>query len=317
MKSETTPLVSIIIPTYKRSETLIRAINSALNQTYSNIEVIIVDDNADFPEVRNSNLKLLNAYPEIKLVCNERNLGGGMSRNEGIKIATGEYVAFLDDDDEYLPTKIEKQINRFLSINDENVALIYCYAEMVNVDKSTYTYYMDYEDKPLLENIKHCLAPTSFWLCKKEKLIKVGGFENISSRQDASLITKLILNNYSVYRTPEILLRYYWHNSLNGISKRSVKTVNAEIQYKEMFNKIALVNNLDLEKINYANYLFAYRIAREYVAIGMRKPAFKQFNEMCKYKFFSVSNARILLTIIFNGIYMKLSLLKNRKRIGI
>ena len=65
MKSETTLLVSIIIPTYKRSETLIRAINSALNQTYSNIEVIVVDDNADFPEVRNSNLKLLNAYQKL------------------------------------------------------------------------------------------------------------------------------------------------------------------------------------------------------------------------------------------------------------
>ena len=313
---EARPLVSVIIPTYKRSETLARAINSVMAQTYEFIELIVVDDNADFPEVRSANKELILKYPQIKFICNDKNLGGGLSRNEGLKVASGEFVAFLDDDDEYLPTKIEKQIDKYFSLNNQDIAIIYCYAEMVNIDKTTYTYYMDYEGTPLLENIKHCLAPTSFWLCKKEKLMSVGGFENISSRQDASLITKLILNNFRVHRVPEVLLKYYWHNSSNGISKRNIKMAMAEIQYRDMFNNIAQSKKIDKAKIDKANFLFAYRIAREYIAIGMRKEAFLQFKEMCKYKVFSIMNMRVLFTIVFNKSYLLLSNLKNRKRIG-
>lgn len=313
---EARPLVSVIIPTYKRSKTLARAINSVMAQTYEFIELIVVDDNADFPEVRSANKELILKYPQVKFICNDKNLGGGLSRNEGLKVASGEFVAFLDDDDEYLPTKIEKQIDKYFSLNNQDIAIIYCYAEMVNIDKTTYTYYMDYEGTPLLENIKHCLAPTSFWLCKKEKLMSVGGFENISSRQDASLITKLILNNFRVHRVPEVLLKYYWHNSSNGISKRNIKTAIAEIQYRDMFNNIAQSKKIDKAKIDKANFLFAYRIAREYIAIGMRKEAFLQFKEMCKYKVFSIMNMRVLFTIVFNKSYLLLSNLKNRKRIG-
>lgn len=182
------PLVSVVIPTYKRNDTLLRAIDSVYSQTYKNLEVIVVDDNAEFPEIREANEKNLIKYPNVVLIKNEKNLGGGLSRNAGIKVASGEYIAFLDDDDEYLPEKIEKQLDLMIEKKSDNIAVIYCYAEMINVDGSVYTYINDNEGVALLENIEHCLAPTSFWLCDKEKLLSVGAFENISSRQDASLL---------------------------------------------------------------------------------------------------------------------------------
>ena len=308
-------LVSVIIPTYKRSDTLVRALESVLAQTYKNIEIIVVDDNAEFPEIRRHNEILIAKYPKVILVENEKNLGGGLSRNEGIKVASGKYVAFLDDDDEYLPEKIEKQLN-CLNSHDEKTSVVYCYAEMINVNGSRYTYINDFEGDVLLENIEHCLAPTSFWLCDREKLLSVGGFENISSRQDASLLTKLFLSGYTVYRVPEVLLRYYWHNSINGISNSSLKSVNAEKQYHLMFSKLACQKGINKGVIDKADYLFYFRLAREYLAIGYRKDALLLLKKMLKIKVFDIRNLRILCTSLFNKTYLFVAFLKNKKRIG-
>ena len=310
------PLVSVVIPTYKRNDTLLRAIDSVYSQTYKNLEVIVVDDNAEFPEIREANEKNLIKYPNVVLIKNEKNLGGGLSRNAGIKVASGEYIAFLDDDDEYLPEKIEKQLDLMIEKKSDNIAVIYCYAEMINVDGSVYTYINDNEGVALLENIEHCLAPTSFWLCDKEKLLSVGAFENISSRQDASLLMKLLVKGYSVYRVPETLLKYYWHNSVSGISGSSLKSVNAEVQYRNTFLKLAKEQNIEEQIINKAKFIFAFRIAREYVIIGRRKEAFSELREMLKLHLCDKKNVRIFLTIVFNNSYRFLSRIKNKKRVG-
>ena len=316
MCNEECPLVSVIIPTYKRSDTLIRAIESVFSQTYKNIELIVVDDNADFPEVRKENLRNISEYSKIVFIQNKTNLGGGLSRNAGIDAASGDYIAFLDDDDEYLPEKIEKQMNLILKKKENNVAVVYCYAEMINVDGTSYTYKNDIEGNALLENIEHCIAPTSFWLCDKNIIKSVGGFENISSRQDASLLMKLLISGFSVYRVPEILLKYYWHNSASGISGRSEKTVNAEIQYKNTFLDLANALKIDSKTVSEAQYLFSYRIAREFIAIGKRKDAYIELNKMLKIRKFDMKNLRVFFTAAFNNTYRLLSKIKNKKRVG-
>jgi glycosyltransferase involved in cell wall biosynthesis len=99
-------LVSVIIPTYKRDiEMLTNAIDSVLAQTYAPIEIIVINDNP-LDQIIESQLK---KYP-IKYVQNPTNLGGAFARNEGIEHASGDYITFLDDDDIYLPKKIETQV---------------------------------------------------------------------------------------------------------------------------------------------------------------------------------------------------------------
>ena len=111
-------LVSCIIPSYKRTDTLRRAINSVLKQTYKNIEVLIVDDNFNGDEyseqVRNIVVSFDN--PRIRLISQPMHINGAEARNAGVRAAKGEYIAFLDDDDEWLSEKIEKQL-RFLKDN--------------------------------------------------------------------------------------------------------------------------------------------------------------------------------------------------------
>lgn len=105
--------VSVIIPFYYGASWIKGAIDSALNQTYKNIEVIVVNDCS--PEDID---KVVSEYNgRIIYFKHEKNLGSGPARNTGISLATGDYISFLDSDDVWLPTKIEKQLNLMRTSN--------------------------------------------------------------------------------------------------------------------------------------------------------------------------------------------------------
>ncbi len=101
------PRVSVIIPTYNRATTLPRAIDSALEQTVEDLEVVVVDDGST-----DETASVLAGYddPRVRVVTHETNRGANVARNTGIEHARGEYVAFLDSDDEWRPTKLENQL---------------------------------------------------------------------------------------------------------------------------------------------------------------------------------------------------------------
>ena len=108
------PKVSVVIPTYNRFKYLLNAIKSVKEQTYKNIEIIVVNDCSTQKEYYEYNWKA-NDINILHLPKNSKQIfgkicGGGNARNIGIMISSGDYIAFLDDDDYFLPTKIEKQI---------------------------------------------------------------------------------------------------------------------------------------------------------------------------------------------------------------
>ncbi len=122
------PLVSIIIPTYKGSYSLKRAVDSVLEQTYENIEVIVVDDNNPETNFRKTTELIMSEYsinPKVKYIKHEKNKNGAAARNTGFINSEGKYIGFLDDDDIFLSTKIEKQI-KYLLIHKEFPA-VYCW----------------------------------------------------------------------------------------------------------------------------------------------------------------------------------------------
>ena len=207
-------LVSIVIPTFRRNIMLDRAIRSALAQTYEAIEVIVVDDNGNGTAECQYVQSLVKSIDDerLRLVCNKVNLGGAEARNVGIEQSRGSYVAFLDDDDEYLPTKIEKSIKKFNESRSKSLALVYSLAISVFDDGSTYLNEGVFEgwcpDK-LLET--RCIAATSQWVCRKEALGKVGGFTKTPAKQDSVLMMKLFNNGYSIACIQEPLSLYYEH----------------------------------------------------------------------------------------------------------
>jgi glycosyltransferase involved in cell wall biosynthesis len=105
---EMNPIVSVVIPTRNRPELVLRAVRSALGQTYKNIEIVVV---VDGPDPRTVEILAQCDEPSLRIVELAQSLGGAEARNEGARAAKGEWIAFLDDDDEWLPTKIERQVH--------------------------------------------------------------------------------------------------------------------------------------------------------------------------------------------------------------
>ena len=113
--------VSVVIPTYNREDIVSRAIDSVLEQTLSDVEVIVVDDAST-----DDTISVLESYnDQIEYYRHEENKGGSAARNTGIKTASGEYIAFLDADDEWDPAKLERQLETLEARSDEWVA-VYC-----------------------------------------------------------------------------------------------------------------------------------------------------------------------------------------------
>jgi len=110
------PTVSVVIPTYNRADVLPRAVDSVLGQTVADLELVVVDDGST-----DDTADVLASYDDDRLryVAHETNRGANVARNTGIEAAEGEYVAFLDSDDEWKPTKLERQLDRLEDEADE------------------------------------------------------------------------------------------------------------------------------------------------------------------------------------------------------
>src|SRR5678815_5471292 len=115
------PKVSVVIPTRNRAEFLRAAIQSVLNQTFQGFEIIVVDDASE-----DKTPEIVRTFTDTRMtyVRHDTNKGQGVTRNDGISRASGEFIALLDDDDEWLPGKLEKQI-RVLDSSRSDVGLVY------------------------------------------------------------------------------------------------------------------------------------------------------------------------------------------------
>lgn len=237
------PKVSVIIPTYKRSsEFLERAILSVLNQTYKNIEVIVVDDNSSEPIFRKVTEDTVDKFidsKKVKYIKNKTNLGGSLARNEGIFQADGEYITFLDDDDMYLIDKVERQIkfmitNKYdmtfteLRIHNEDNKLI---------DYREYKFIKDFSNESLLKyHIMRHITGTPTFMYKKEVLIAIKGFVDANMGQEFYLMLNTIEHNYRIGYLEYSDVIAYAHKG-EKISRGSNK-INGEkklYQYKKKY----------------------------------------------------------------------------------
>ena len=124
-------LISIIIPTYNRADMLDNSINSVRKQTYKNWELIIVDD-ASTDRTEDVIRKHMAEDARIRYIKNDTNTGANATRNRGIKESSGEYIAFLDDDDRWDPDKISLQYNYFME--NPVIGVVYCGYRYINLN---------------------------------------------------------------------------------------------------------------------------------------------------------------------------------------
>ncbi|HDR4949053.1 glycosyltransferase family 2 protein [Bacillus cereus] len=126
-----TPLVSIIIPTYNRAHYFQKALESAISQSYKNIEIIVVDDSTNL-ETKYLIQSYLHVYPNIRYYRNKKNIGGALNFIKGFQYCTGEYVNFLMDDDIFHPNKIQIMLEYFLNDTNQDITLVTSYRSFID-----------------------------------------------------------------------------------------------------------------------------------------------------------------------------------------
>ncbi len=199
-------LVSVIIPTYNRANTIVRAINSVLNQTYKKLEILVVDD----ASTENIETVVRNFKDDrIKYIRHPYNKGGGAARNTGIMISSGEYIAFLDSDDEWLPEKIEKQLNVFHK-STNSIGVVYTGFQYVNEYGQVNEQVIPKERGNISLKILewNYVGTASTVLARSSYLKRINGFdETFPSCQDWDLyirLSKICLFDF----VAELLVRY-------------------------------------------------------------------------------------------------------------
>lgn len=183
--------VSAVITTHNRLELLKRAINSVLNQTYANMECIVVSDNStDGTDDYCANIKQIRFIS----ISASQSKGGNYARNIGISAAKGEYVAFLDDDDYWLPEKIEQQLSL---AEEKHSGFVYCRRYFERLGRGSASWIEEEQDEcptgDLSERIfKHYISSTSCFFVKRSLMLDVGCFdERVAMWQDYDLFIRL------------------------------------------------------------------------------------------------------------------------------
>lgn len=198
-------LVSVIVPTYKRSDKLSRALDSVLTQTYEKIELLLVNDNEPTDQYTIDLKHRIEKYKtdnRFKVIIQEKHVNGAAARNVGIKQAQGEYIAFLDDDDWWEPRKLEKQVKELSALAEEwgGVSCKYTlYDKNENIIGKTSKYRDGYIYRDILNLISD--VATGTLLFRHTSLDMVGYFdENLLRHQDL----QLLVNFTSKYKLKEI-----------------------------------------------------------------------------------------------------------------
>lgn len=298
----TSPLVSVIITTYRRSQLLERAVESVMRQTYHNLEIIVVDDNSQFPIERESSRKCQKKFKKIKLIENPTNLGGSLSRNVGIEQATGELISFLDDDDEYLSDRIEKMVKLYIKKKDSNIGLIYCNCYAVDTSgKIIGGYDNNLNGNPLYEQMLNCIAATSMWLAPKDVLKKVGMFELATNKQDSILLLKILVNGYNIFSVNERLVLYHLHDG-SGISGTKATNIKGWLLYREWCRKY--YDKITKKQVKKVESNFSYNLITLYVINNMMQKAKEELRIMFKNNFFSKLTFKSILKCFFSKLYL-------------
>ncbi len=219
-----TPQVSVVIPTYNRKDVVIRAAQSALNQSVPPLEVIIVDDGSSDGI---SGETLLALDPRIRLITHPTNRGGAAARNTGIDAARGSWIAFLDSDDVWVPHKLERQVAE-LGKQVARIDVFACANVLKCMDNEQYEPY-----NTLAPNKRHlseyflidnCTLQTSSLMVPATLARQVRFDERLKLHQDWDFVLRLVATGAKMSYLHECLVLYDARNDpLRVSSKRNVE----------------------------------------------------------------------------------------------
>ncbi len=268
--------VSVIVPTFRRDWELRRALCSLAEQTFSEFEIIIIDDNGD-AVWRNKTLEILSeirhnyAHIELNYIQNPESLGSALARNVGVQIAKGKYITFLDDDDEYLPEKIARQY-AFMEQNnlDYSITDLDLYHENGKLfERRMRSYLHNPKQKSLLEcHFKYHMTGTDTIMMKKTYFEEIGGFPPMDVGDEFYLIREAIMHNGAFGYLEGCDVKAYVHTGeAGGLSSGEGKICGEKKLYeykKQFFSELSARSVRYIRMRHYAVLSFAGLRMRNY-----------------------------------------------------
>ena len=224
-------LVSVIIPYFNDELNINKSVSSALNQTYKNIEIIIVDD-----ENSKNSIDVLKKFikeKRIKIIRNKQNLGVAFARNKGIKISKGQFVAFLDSDDYWNKNKLKAQVNAFKKYDID-----ICYTNYSGFVGNKKIKYKIKSPRKMTFNkfLKECPISCSSVVVKK-KIFNEHKFKNLKTKEDYLLWLELSKKNYKFFGLDKYLSFYRIRkNSLSDLHFNKLYSAYKIYSYYLKFN---------------------------------------------------------------------------------
>lgn len=205
------PLISVVIPYHKKRFYIEKTINSILNQNYKKFEIILIYDDEDLNEL-NFLLELKKKFKKIKLIINKKNIGVGLSRNKGILLSRGTYIAFCDADDIWKKNKLNLQIKFMLK---NNLKFSHTNYYVINkkdkkIGKFKAKSKIEYQDL-----IKSCDIGLSTVIVKKS-LLRKNLFCNLQTKEDFHLWLQIIKKEKKIFSVNKYLS--YWRYLENSLS---------------------------------------------------------------------------------------------------
>lgn len=210
-------LVSVNVTTYNRVELLERCIDSILRQTYPNLEVIVVDDcSTDHTSALMD--RLVNEDKRIRYIRHDKNKGNAHARNTALQNCRGYYVAFMDDDDEWIdPEKLSKQVNIFENSQNERLGIVCSGVKIIDAQGHE-TERIESKPKNLTLHLlkKNGIIHNSTVLTKRDIMLKVGGFDIKMPRGvDSEFFRTVVVKyKYDVHFMPDVTAAYHEHNNV-------------------------------------------------------------------------------------------------------
>jgi len=230
-------LVSVIVPYFKKKNYIQKTLNSVSNQTYKNLEILIIYDDKDTADLKLLK-KLQKKDKRIKIIINKNTLGAGLSRNVGIKDAKGKYIAFIDSDDLWKKNKIKFQL-KFMLKNDLKIChsayeVIDLKNKIKNVRKSkTYSNYN--------QLLKSCDIGLSSVMVYRKVFSKDLIFPNLTTKEDFVLWLKLLKNGYIIGYIDKNLTS--WRNLDNSLSSSNLQKLKDGFKVYNIYMKFNIVKS--------------------------------------------------------------------------
>ncbi len=223
------PFFSVIIPVYNCESTISLTLDSVLEQSINDYELIVIDDCST-----DDTIHIINSYKDrfdnIRIIENQENIGVANSRNKGIQLATGKYIAFLDGDDLWFPRKLEKQKHLIEENNCDICCTSYSFIDENTFDiKKPYIIprYIDYK-MMLKQNYIGCSTVSI-----KKDILTDNLLDKSYQHEDYALWLKLIRNNAKVVGIQEPLIKYRIHKKSRSFNKKNAAKGRMTIYLKQ------------------------------------------------------------------------------------